>query len=99
MGKKRPSKKPRRARANNHDDSDHDDNWEDERINFELAHQLLQACEEDNIGQAESLLKLGAHAWMQDDDGWTSLHFAAGKKQNSRERLSLLCYSTFNVVT
>ena len=48
----------------------------DER--FQLSKQLMAACEANDLDRTKLLLEQGADAWIQDDEGWTSLHFAAG---------------------
>jgi hypothetical protein len=73
MARKRAAKKQKRSVMA---DSDVDSEALDE-AQIKLSDALLQACQENDIAQAEELLRRGAFAWMQDEDGWTSLHFAA----------------------
>ncbi|KAI5476384.1 hypothetical protein MNV49_007833 [Pseudohyphozyma bogoriensis] len=46
-------------------------------INLELAASLLAACLAGDAPLAHELVGQGADAWIQDDQGWTSLHAAA----------------------
>jgi hypothetical protein len=77
MARKRVAKKQKRQ-----PDTDADNNHNNVEVLNEartkLSDELLQACSKGDYKQAETLLEKGAFAWMQDDDGWTSLHFAAG---------------------
>ncbi|KAK4055945.1 Arginine N-methyltransferase 2 [Microbotryomycetes sp. JL221] len=46
------------------------------RIDF--AMQLIQACLDANMDKVQVLVEeVGAHCWIQDQQGWTSLHAAA----------------------
>lgn len=42
-----------------------------------LALALLHACLEDDFNAVQVLVGEGADAWVQDEQGWTSLHAAA----------------------
>jgi len=42
-----------------------------------LALALLHACFEDDLNAVHVLVGEGADAWVQDEQGWTSLHAAA----------------------
>lgn len=42
------------------------------------ALELLEACRAGDISRAQLLIEDGAHAWVQDDQGSTSLHAAVG---------------------
>jgi len=42
-----------------------------------LALALLHACLEDDMNAVQVLVGGGADAWVQDEQGWTSLHAAA----------------------
>lgn len=43
----------------------------------DLSNDLLRAAEQNDVNLVKSLVKDGALPWCQDEDGWTSLHFAA----------------------
>lgn len=73
----RATKKPRIEA----EDTEAEDAYPQERL--QLALELIQACKINAQSDIDACLAKEADAWVQDDAGWTALHYAA--ESNSAE--------------